>query len=497
MGPKMTPQDPSQRQPASNHVRKQAETTDDSCIDDPKWVDRDGDGCAVYATHIQNNEISQKEACEYSDGAAKMHCPATCGLCNVQQGLIKSLLGSLAESKPAVNPYPAVRLEAAKHPDVQALLKSLDANKQCKDDPKWVDADGDNCAVYADHITSKLLSQDQACMYGDGGARDHCRLTCGTCDSRSNHVRKGKGKGQKAKGKGKGKGKGRFGRLWSKNHKGKVKGKSKADVSAPAPIPSPYRARASPKMVPSAQEDASPAASDACIDDQDWVDQDGDSCAVYADKIKSGEFLLAEACSYQDEVAKKHCPMTCNMCRQKAETPSSPPTLAKKEACIDDPDWVDQDGDGCVAYATAIRAGTFDQEEACGYSDGKAKAHCRATCDTCPQTEHTAVHQNLLAHHKPMGPKMVPQDSNALVKKAACVDDPDWADQDGDDCAAYAKAIKDGHITQLEACGFSGGKAKQHCLVTCNACPRTHSSHQNLLHQPPKSTQAVEAAQFV
>jgi len=409
-------------------------------------------------------------------------------------------LGSLAQKKPEVNPNPAVRLEAAKHPDVQALLKSLDDNKQCEDDPKWVDADGDNCAVYADHIASKQLSQDQACMYGDGGARDHCRLTCGTCiygKSRRNHSPKGKGKGRK------GKGKGRFARL-------RLQGKGKEN-SAPAPIPSPYRARASPKMVPSAPVDPSPAASHLCMDDPEWLDQDGDSCAVYADKIKSGEFLLDEACGYQDEAAKKHCPMTCNLCPQKNVTPlkefteigkefptlSFSPALAKKEACIDDPDWVDQDGDGCVAYATAIRAGTFDREEACGYSDGKAKLHCRATCNTCLRTEHTAVHENLLAHRKPLGPKMVPQDPNALVKKVACVDDPDWADQDGDNCAAYAKAIKEGHITQVEACGFSGGKAKQHCLVTCNACTRTHSSQQNLLHHPPQPTKASQAVQFV
>merc|ERR1719263_1629117 len=91
--------------------------------------------------------------------------------------------------------------------------------------------------------------------------------------------------------------------------------------------------------------------------------------------------------------------MTCNMCYQKAGA-SNASTMADKEACIDDPDWVDQDGDGCVAYATAIRAGSLSQAKACAYSDGKAKRHCLVTCNTCPGTEHTPVHQNFLAQQR-------------------------------------------------------------------------------------------------
>jgi hypothetical protein len=272
-----------------------------------------------------------------------------------------------------------------------------------------------------------------------------------------------------------------------------------AETNAPAPFPTPYRAPVSPKMVPADPSSPSPPApkqQEACADDPNWTDPDGDSCAVYADKIKAGEFLLEEACGYAEEAAKKYCPMTCKTCPSKVETSNVASSVAKKEACIDDPDWVDQDGDSCVAYATAIAAGSITKEDACAY--GQAKQHCRATCDMCPLTQHIPVHHNLLAHtqSKPVGPKMTPADPNAsLVKKGACIDDPDWADQDGDDCATYAKAIKDGHISQSEACNYSTGNAKKHCLVTCNACPRVHSKEQNLLHHP--SSASNKAVQFV
>jgi len=316
-------------------------------------------------------------------------------------------------------------------------------------------------------------------MYGNADARDHCRATCGTCLNDKSSLAK--------------------------------KETPSAEENASAPLPSPYRAPVSPKMVPS-DSVAAPAPApikDACMDDPEWTDQDGDTCAMYADKIKAGEFSLEEACSYGDEGGKKHCPVTCDTCPQKVEVFSASaiiakqeasmalPTIAKKEACIDDPDWVDQDGDGCVAYATAIKVGSMSQEEACGYSDSKAKKHCRVTCDMCPVTEHIPVHHNLLAH--PVGPKMALQDPNASVmKKGACIDDPDWVDQDGDNCATYAQAILEAKVSQVEACGSYGGKAKQHCLVTCNTCPRSHSRQQNLLHPPPAvSVEASKALQFV
>lgn len=470
VGPTMTRQTPSQQQPASEHVRKQAEVKDQSCIDDPTWVDQDGDGCAAYAKHIQNNEISQSEACEYSDGAAKLHCPATCGLCKQKPGLLGSLfgmLGSMSESAPEVNPSSIVRLEAAKHPHVEAPSELEKVNEPCKDDPDWVDADGDNCAVYADHIASKLLTQDEACMYGNGNARDHCRVTCGTC-IRNEDLSKEK------------------------------------ISSASAPIPSPHWAPVSPKLVPAPSGPMVPPSpaphKETCADDPEWKDQDGDGCTVYAARIQADEVSLDEACSYQEEAAKRHCPMTCNMCSEKTTTPTASPTIASPEeqkTCMDDLDWVDQDGDGCVAYATAIKAGSITQAEACDYSDGKAKERCPVTCDMCPPTASSPVHQNLSVNTKPKPPTMTPRDPNtSIVKQGACIDDPDWVDQDGDNCAAYAKAIKEGHTTQVEACGYSSGDAKQHCLVTCNSCPRIHSSQQKLPHSPP-STEASKATQFV
>merc|ERR1719428_1053339 len=75
-----------------SQVRTEIEMKKGLCVDDKIWVDDDGDGCAVYAKHIQNNEISQSDACEYSDGAAKLHCPATCGKCQQQSGIISGII---------------------------------------------------------------------------------------------------------------------------------------------------------------------------------------------------------------------------------------------------------------------------------------------------------------------------------------------------------------------------------------------------------------------
>merc|ERR1719316_1735923 len=74
--------------------------------------------------------------------------------------------------------------------------------------------------------------------------------------------------------------------------------------------------------------------------------------------------------------------------------------LVKKEACIDEPEWVDAQGDGCDAYVQAIEKKLLTREEACGEAhasannqDGAAKLHCRATCRTCKPIQH-------IIHHK-------------------------------------------------------------------------------------------------
>jgi hypothetical protein len=61
------------------------------------------------------------------------------------------------------------------------------------------------------------------------------------------------------------------------------------------------------------------------------------------------------------------------------------------DACEDDPNWVDQDGDGCAEYAKVIRLGNWDKETACSYGDGGGKLYCRATCGTCEASGSTCA----------------------------------------------------------------------------------------------------------
>jgi hypothetical protein len=60
------------------------ETDDDLCTDDPVWTDADHDGCKVYGKYISDGTLSQEEACNYNDGAAKVHCRKTCESCEVK-----------------------------------------------------------------------------------------------------------------------------------------------------------------------------------------------------------------------------------------------------------------------------------------------------------------------------------------------------------------------------------------------------------------------------
>merc|ERR1719316_473702 len=74
--------------------------------------------------------------------------------------------------------------------------------------------------------------------------------------------------------------------------------------------------------------------------------------------------------------------------------------LVKKDACIDEPEWVDAQGDACVAYVQAIEKKLLTRKEACGEApgsennqDGAAKLHCRATCRTCKPIQHIIEHK--------------------------------------------------------------------------------------------------------
>jgi len=57
-----------------------------------------------------------------------------------------------------------------------------EAGSACTDDPVWTDPDGDGCDVYATYIRTKSLTLREACDYGEGHAKAHCRKTCRTCD---------------------------------------------------------------------------------------------------------------------------------------------------------------------------------------------------------------------------------------------------------------------------------------------------------------------------
>mmetsp|Transcript_5274 Transcript_5274/g.11708 ORF Transcript_5274/g.11708 Transcript_5274/m.11708 type:complete len:1204 (+) Transcript_5274:76-3687(+) len=51
------------------------------CTDDPDWVDKDGDGCAIYAAVISEGTMPRKEACSYGAGRANLYCRKACDTC--------------------------------------------------------------------------------------------------------------------------------------------------------------------------------------------------------------------------------------------------------------------------------------------------------------------------------------------------------------------------------------------------------------------------------
>jgi hypothetical protein len=280
----------------------------------------------------------------------------------------------------------------------------------CKDDPAWVDKDGDGCEVYADAIKSGSLDQDVACGFEandpdlDGykyegdfeGAAFHCRATCGTCPAAS-------------------------------------------------------------EPPSSAQQPEATESDGTCIDDPTWTDEDGDGCDVYAMHIKTGDLPRSVACGFEDsgdkidsgnpQGAAQHCRATCGTCdgpkvqdsnwqmnvaeQIVAESPFQagfdPALLSSERAeegksCQDDPDWVDMDGDGCEAYAKAIASGPSTQDELCGRAHlelisgnpGEAAKYCPATCGNC----HLEQLQDNDIEMKDMIRLLVEQESESILKSA-------------------------------------------------------------------------------
>mmetsp|Transcript_62661 Transcript_62661/g.141389 ORF Transcript_62661/g.141389 Transcript_62661/m.141389 type:complete len:1130 (-) Transcript_62661:66-3455(-) len=62
-----------------------------------------------------------------------------------------------------------------------------------------------------------------------------------------------------------------------------------------------------------------------------------------------------------------------------------------EDACKDDPNWSDKDGDGCAEYAKVIEDGTWTKRRACNYNEGAAKLFCRKTCDSCRPSSDTCA----------------------------------------------------------------------------------------------------------
>ncbi|CAK0890373.1 unnamed protein product [Prorocentrum cordatum] len=54
-----------------------------------------------------------------------------------------------------------------------------------------------------------------------------------------------------------------------------------------------------------------------------------------------------------------------------------------EESCVDDPSWMDMDGDTCEVYSEYIKSGKMSLETACGYNDGEARRSCRRSCGGC------------------------------------------------------------------------------------------------------------------
>eukprot|EP00746_Dinoflagellata_sp_MGD_P161528 gnl/MRDRNA2_/MRDRNA2_88717_c0_seq1.p1 gnl/MRDRNA2_/MRDRNA2_88717_c0~~gnl/MRDRNA2_/MRDRNA2_88717_c0_seq1.p1 ORF type:complete len:426 (+),score=114.07 gnl/MRDRNA2_/MRDRNA2_88717_c0_seq1:79-1356(+) len=165
---------------------------DGECKDDATWTDDDGDGCDVYAMHIQSGQLPRSVACGFEDGAAHVesgdphgaaqHCRATCGTCDV------NFQADHEENNVMLNVAEQI---VAESPEFDlAMLSSAEDEKTCKDDPNWADVDGDGCAEYANVIANGLATQEAACgrahmelISGNPSeAAKYCPVTCGNCN---------------------------------------------------------------------------------------------------------------------------------------------------------------------------------------------------------------------------------------------------------------------------------------------------------------------------
>lgn len=185
---------------------------DRSCVDDPTWTDEDGDGCNVYAKHIENGEITRELACGFQaaddkivsgnpEGAAT-YCRATCGTCGQEDSPLLKIAQEIVNESPQYNqstvgsPDLATVLAQDQALDQDSFSEtevSSETETHCADDSDWVDMDGDGCEVYADAIAKGDMTEEQACgrahvtleTGNPSEAAKYCPVTCGNCPFKS------------------------------------------------------------------------------------------------------------------------------------------------------------------------------------------------------------------------------------------------------------------------------------------------------------------------
>lgn len=202
------------------------------------------------------------------------------------------------------------------------------------------------------------------------------------------------------------------------------------------------------------------AENEACTDDLKWTDENGIDCTVYAYGIKNGQFSREKVCDYQDGLAKKHCPLTCNVCDETAAT-----------ACKDDAKWKDEHGETCAVYSFGINSGKIARDTACSYNGGAAEKHCPLTCHAChtgaeassPKKAPSKVHSKAPSTHEP--------EASTLPPKGTCYDSPTWTDENGDGCPVFKKTMKALKSNDIPTTMVCDAAAKKHCPITCNSCP--------------------------
>mmetsp|Transcript_53800 Transcript_53800/g.155263 ORF Transcript_53800/g.155263 Transcript_53800/m.155263 type:complete len:1153 (-) Transcript_53800:106-3564(-) len=315
-------------------------------------------------------------------------CPRSCGNCPPVPTFSGGNAGMYEDPEPArthgggaaITLPPATEVEpegeeqAAPENAAPAPAKKAETEpekpkeEECTDSKEWKDKDGHGCPAYRAYIEKGDLTRADACAYDGGKAARHCKETCQTCAgtpttcaddeawrdkdgdgcfSYRDYIRKG---------------------VMTRNAACEYDGGAgkrhcpRTCQSCPAPNPA------------------------ICVDSEGWRDKDGHGCSTYREYIKGGHMTVADACSYDGGIAKRHCPRTCEACTAPEALNEDTPEdegEADPSACEDSKVWKDKDGSGCSDYRTYIKKGVMTRDDACSYDGGKAARQCRQTCQTC------------------------------------------------------------------------------------------------------------------